>query len=154
MRNPIQQNKEPYSTQIRATTITTKREDGSYRIQKCFLDSYSRTKPEFQRETTLKNIVASGQFQPAQNPLDYADLTNEPNLRDVFRTVHEVKSNFEKLPSDIRKLMDNDPSNLKDFLTNPDNKELLVSKGVFSAPESTPEQQVPDNPSSEPATAT
>ena len=134
MRNPKQQKRAPIGAQFKAKKIITTRENGSLRVQKDFSDCVSKTKLEFQKECDIHNIV---KFPlPPQAPLAYSDLSNVPNLRDVFKTVHDVKENFMKIPSDVRKLMDNDPSKLKMFIEDPKNKELLLAKGVLKAPES------------------
>jgi hypothetical protein len=108
------------------------RENGTRKVSLNFSKTTSKVNPEFQRECDIHNII---KLPLSEQPImSYGDVTDLPSLRDVFRTVHDVKSNFMKIPSDVRKLMDNDPANLHSFLTNPKNKDLLISKGVLKAP--------------------
>lgn len=129
MRNPEQQKKQPYKVQQKLQTKVITRKNGTKRVSMDFSKTTSRTNPEFQRECDINNIVKLP--LPPQQPLTYGDVTNEPTLREVFKTVYDVKSNFMKLPSDVRKLMDNDPSKLHSFLTDEKNHALLVDRGII-----------------------
>lgn len=105
-------------------------------MQLDFSKGTSRTNPEFQKECDIHNIIKLP--LPEQVELAYGDITETPTLRDVFKTVHDVRSNFMKLPSDIRKLMDNDPSLMRQFITDPKNKELLMDRGIIKRPKQKP----------------
>lgn len=127
--NPKQQKRPSINAQKLTKKIITTRENGSLRIKLDFSHGTSRTKQEFLKETDINNIVKLP--LPEQKALSYTDLRNPPDLRKVFETVHTVTDSFASLPSDLRRLMDNDPSNLQAFLSDPKNTQILVDRGVL-----------------------
>lgn len=138
MRNVKQQKRMPIREQFKRERLVTQRKDGSFRVQLDFSNTTSRTKPEFLKEVNINNIVKLPQMPIP--PLTYADLTDPPNLRQLFQTIHDVKESFSKLPSDIRKLMDNDPAKMQSFICDPKNYSLLVSRGILKERETSSEK--------------
>jgi len=130
MRN-IKQQEKPNITeqQIMERKITT-RENGSLRVQQDYSKTTSRTKQEFVRETDINNIVKYPMLENTE-ALTYADLTSPPNLREIFKSVHEVKETFAQLPSDIRKLMNNDPAQMESFIADKKNHKTLIDQGIL-----------------------
>lgn len=61
----------------------------------------------------------------------YIDNSNIPSLEQAFEVVYAAEEAFYELPADIRKLMDNDPSQLENFISNKENAELLLKHGVL-----------------------
>ena len=61
----------------------------------------------------------------------YVDNTSTPSLEDAFRTVSEAREAFLDLPANIRRLMDNDPAKMEQFLSDSDNTEILIKYGVL-----------------------
>lgn len=62
----------------------------------------------------------------------YIDNTLIPNLEEAFSVVNAAVDMFYDLPPTIRKLMDNDPSQLEAFISNPSNRQLLIDEGLIS----------------------
>lgn len=61
----------------------------------------------------------------------YQDNTDLPSLETAFNMVKSAQDAFESLPADVRKLMDNDPSQLENFIADPNNRDYLVKKGLL-----------------------
>lgn len=70
----------------------------------------------------------------------FADVSNVPSIEEAYETVQNARESFMELPSDIRKLMDNDPRKLESFVQNSDNHEMLRKYGLIApAPKPEPE---------------
>lgn len=61
----------------------------------------------------------------------YIDNTEIPSLMEAHELVQYAQEMFMELPAHIRKLMDNDPTQLQAFIADPQNKETLVKYGLF-----------------------
>lgn len=61
----------------------------------------------------------------------YIDNTEIPSLEAAFNIVKEASEAFYDLPPDIRRLMDNDPQNLEEFVQNPKNARILEENGLI-----------------------
>lgn len=61
----------------------------------------------------------------------YTDNTIIPSLEAAYDIVNAAENAFFELPPDIRKLMDNDPSQLENFIANPDNVQILLKNGIL-----------------------
>lgn len=61
----------------------------------------------------------------------YIDNSNIPSLEQAFEVVYAAEEAFYELPADIRKLMDNNPSQLENFISNKENADLLLKHGVL-----------------------
>lgn len=61
----------------------------------------------------------------------YVDNTDVLPLEIAHDKIREARTLFMQLPSDIRKLMDNDPTKLVSFIQNPENADILIKKGVL-----------------------
>jgi hypothetical protein len=138
MINKKQQARLPISAQIKAEKKVTVRENGTLRVQKDFSKTTSRTKQEFAKAASIHNIMKMPLKDSPE--MTYADISNPPNLRQLFATIHDVKTNFEKLPSAVRKAMQNDPSKMQEFILDKNNTNYLIEHGVLkkSAPEQAP----------------
>lgn len=68
--------------------------------------------------------------QTISNPR-YIDNTNIPTLEDAFNITNQAMEAFYTLPPTIRRLMDNDASQLENFISNPENHDLLKKHGVI-----------------------
>lgn len=129
MMNPKQQKRADVNATTMVKSIIETRENGSRRVSLDFSDCTSRTKQEYVKESNINNIAIIPP-KPIE-PLAFADLRNPPDLAQVFKTVYDVRDGFAQLPSSIRSMMGNDPSKLQAFITNPDNYDLLVKRGVL-----------------------
>lgn len=70
----------------------------------------------------------------------YLDNTQIPTFMDAHDLVVQAQELFLQIPSPIRKLMDNDPANLENFIKNKDNHDILREYGVLNKVE--PSQKV------------
>lgn len=93
------------------------------------------TEQEHKNSCDINHIVAqfqkTGVMPPNTKIPQYLDSTNIPSLEDAFRTVSEARTAFLDLPANIRRLMDNDPSQMEQFLSNNENAEILLKYGVI-----------------------
>jgi phage internal scaffolding protein len=80
----------------------------------------------------MANYAKTGLFGHLNNNEPrYVDNSTIPNLEEAFDIVNRAEMLFYELPADIRKLMDNDPSQLEGFIQNPENAEILLKNGVI-----------------------
>lgn len=117
--------------------ITTIRPDGSRRVQ-LDVSEPQLTDQSSAKATDINNILkqyAAQGLNPHQlsDPSLFRDNTNIPSIIDAFNIVSRANEAFSELPADIRKLMDNDPSKLESFIADPENKELLIKRGMLTA---------------------
>lgn len=93
------------------------------------------TEQEHKNSCDINYIVAqfhkTGIFPPNTKIASYADNTNTPTLEDAFRTVSEARESFLDLPANIRRLMDNDPSKMEEFLRDDANTDILIKYGII-----------------------
>lgn len=74
--------------------------------------------------------VPQAMFDPAQ----FGDFSDVPDLRTALDLVNDAKNRFMDLPSALRYRFHNSPSELWDFVTNPENAEEAVRLGLLKAP--------------------
>ena len=115
----------------------------------------SRTKQSFKDEVNIHSIlkrynktgvlVDPSSVNQGRFP-QYGDFANGSEYMSVQNRIAMAHQQFELLPSDLRRKFDNDPSQLLDFLGNPENLEEAQKLGlvktpepVFEAPDSSPE---------------
>lgn len=79
----------------------------------------------------MKNYAKTGMLSHVTNKIaKYQDNTQVPQLETAFKIVSEAVDAFSALPADIRKLMDNDPSQLETFLQKEEYSEILIKHGL------------------------
>jgi len=61
----------------------------------------------------------------------FTDNTNIPSLEEAQEIYNRAKNAFMQLPAQIRKLMDNDPTQMDDFLANEDNAAIMKKYGLL-----------------------
>lgn len=84
-----------------------------------------------------------------QNLGQYLDNTKIPSLLDAQLLMRDAQAAFMSLPSQIRKLMDHDPTKLVEFINDKENFEILCKHGILEKVEPVLEQV--DPPKAEPA---
>jgi phage internal scaffolding protein len=107
----------------------------------------SKTDQSYKKQCDINNIIShyqkTGLFPNFKTPEPrFIDNTEVLPLEEAFEVVNRAYDLFYELPSDIRKLMDNDPSKLEGFLNDPENKDLLIKKGLLSQPEAEPSKEL------------
>lgn len=103
----------------------------------------SLTQQHFKDECDINHIVATYQetgIMPQGNrePLfgDFAGIpTSFQESQNLFK---EAQDKFYSLPSDLRKMLDNSPQKLLEFMSNPANTEACVKFGLFNKPAEKP----------------
>lgn len=63
----------------------------------------------------------------------YQDNTLAIPLEEAHNILTAAKVLFMELPAQIRKLMDNDPTQLQSFLNNPDNQDILIKHKMLES---------------------
>lgn len=74
----------------------------------------------------------------AERPPVYADMSSFEGDFDLIRAyeaVERAEDGFMRLPSDLRKKLDNDPSMLVSWLSREENRADAIKYGLFNAPQ-------------------
>jgi len=80
----------------------------------------------------MANYAKTGLLPQMQNrEPQYIDNTQIPNLMEAFEITQKATDLFYSLPADVRRLMDNDPAQLENFVNNPENADILLKNGVL-----------------------
>ncbi len=89
----------------------------------------------------VKQIAKTGVIPPLTGAERYLDCTDIPTLEESHEIIKAASNAFYTLPSDIRKLMDNDPSQLQNFVSDDNNREMCLKYGLIEkiTQEKTPE---------------
>lgn len=98
--------------------------------------SGGKTDQSFANQSDINWIVnmhkKQGTFPIFQNnDAYYADVSNIPTFEEAFNIVNEAYASFMELPSVIRSDMNNDPSKLVSYVSDPNNRDLLEKHGVI-----------------------
>lgn len=95
----------------------------------------SKTDQSLKKQVDINNIVASyaktNSPLPERSDAKYMDCTQIPDLHTAFETVQKANERFYELPAKLRKLIDNDPSQLEAFLKDQSNEDMLVKMGIL-----------------------
>lgn len=103
------------------------------RTQKTFT-KVSKTDQSYKKACCINNIVATyhktGVMPQGKTP-SYADVSEVPSFIEAFEMSKLAQDAFLALPATVRKLMDNDPLKLEEFISNKDNYEMCVKYGLL-----------------------
>lgn len=115
---------------------TIKRQD-SGRVRVATINNEpSRTQQQFKDDCDVNKIIAkyrtTGEFNhlTRKNGI-YADVSNITDYQDSLNKVLSAQAAFAALPSNIRTKFGNDPSQLLNFLQDPNNYDEGVELGLF-----------------------
>ena len=61
----------------------------------------------------------------------YQDNTGIQSLEEAFNVVNSAVEQFEQLPAEVRRLMDNDPAQLENFISDEKNADTLKKYGLI-----------------------
>lgn len=64
----------------------------------------------------------------------YTDVSDVADYKEALEMINSSMESFMGLPSDIRKLFDNDPGEFFEFATNPANAEKMAELGLAPSP--------------------
>lgn len=82
-------------------------------------------------------------FRPKQER--YIDCSSIPTLEASYEAVKHASEAFYALPATLRRLMDNDPSKLESFVSDPENQEILLKYGLLEKTEEITQQKSDDS---------
>lgn len=125
------------------------------------------TKQSFAQECDINHMVACWVNNGAMPRLNtaraaYPDFSEYMDLKEASDLLSEFHDAFDSLPSDVRQRFGNDPHNMTDFLSDPNNLEEAVkmgftfsgnsykSKKETSSPAEQPSVKAPDTPKETP----
>lgn len=95
-----------------------------------------KTDQSYKKSCDINNIVTqfmkTGVLPSSSKMPQYGDFTEVPTLEASFDVVQTAREAFYSLPSDIRKLLDNDPSKLESFVLDVNNKEICLKHGLLT----------------------
>ena len=99
----------------------------------------SMTQQHFREECDIKNIIKrhdrTGIIEHVNRGIaQYGDYSEVHEYREAIDLVNNATNAFMELPSDIRKMFDNDPGEFFEFATNPANAERMVELGLAPSP--------------------
>ncbi len=102
----------------------------------------SLTKTEFTKDANINQIIKKhDKTGILGNPLtactiqpQFGDMTNSITLYDMQLKLKTAGEEFLALPTKIRDRFHNDPGELIDFMSNPDNKEEAIKLGLLPQP--------------------
>lgn len=100
----------------------------------------SLTQQHFKDECDINNIVATYQEtgvmpQGNREPL-FGDFAGIPSsFMESQALFKEAQDKFYNLPSGLRKMLDNSPQKLLEFMSNPANVDACVEYGLFNKPQ-------------------
>lgn len=108
----------------------------------------SRTKQNFAKEADINNIMAKYLKKGvvpivAGSPMS-VDVSELGDFQSVQNYLLAVEKQFQQVPSDVRKLCDNDPGKFIDWINNPENKAEAIKKGLL--PKEPPVENIPPKP--------
>lgn len=93
------------------------------------------TEQQHKNSCDINHIVAqynkTGVMPEGTRIPQYIDNTSIPSLEEAFSVVKQAQEAFLDLPANIRRLMDNDPAKMEQFLSDKDNTDILVKYGVL-----------------------
>lgn len=114
------------------------RSNGSKRVR-LYCEDYSRTHQSFKDEVDANNIVRkyrkTGVLPVSQAVLDrrpmYGDFSNIMDFQQLQDRLVAIRTDFDKLPSELRRRLDNNPSNLVGYLEDPKNEKEAIELGLL-----------------------
>lgn len=115
-----------YNTSVRTTKRVQTKCDGPSRVDKSFA-----------KAADINNIVTkfhkTGLLPETGVQPVYGDVSSVPSLEDVHSVLKKAQDAFQALPSDVRKLMDNNALKMESWLLDPNNRELAEKHGLLKA---------------------
>lgn len=108
-----------------------------------FADDEGLTQQHFKAEcdinTIVRNYTQTGIWEhvAVQSPV-YGDVSEIPlDLISSYEAVERAEAAFMSLPSEVRKSLDNDPTKLSTWISDPANREVAIRSGLIVAPQET-----------------
>ena len=104
------------------------------------------TQQHFAKEADIKTIIKKHDrtgiiTNVARGIASYGDYSEVNEYREALDIVRNADTSFNMLPSELRKMFDNDAGAFFEFATDPANSEKMVEMGLMAAPPSPPPSQ-------------
>lgn len=122
---------------VNCRTAYTARDDERVSL---FCPDDGMTQQHFKMECDVNEIVrrfvqtGDATLLEGSSPV-YANVSEMPtDLASAYAAIYQAEDAFMRLPSEIRKSLDNDPSRLGQWLADPDNKGVAVKFGLMNVP--------------------
>lgn len=117
------------------TIISSQRKNnGSRRLQYDCSEPFI-TDQSSAKESDINTIMAlynkNGTLPQVSIPGEYRDNTQVPSLEEAFRIAKNAQDAFYSLPPTVRRLVDNDPAQLENLISDPKFADILVKEGVL-----------------------
>lgn len=115
--------------------IITKRKNGTLRVQlkpegKSMTDQSDKAMCDINK--IMHNYVKTGVLPNIKEKIgQYLDVTKIPSYIEAHAQITLAKELFLSLPSEVRKLMDNDPGKMEQVINNPDYKQIMLKHGLI-----------------------
>ena len=106
------------------------------RIQKHF-HKPSKTKQAFKHETDINNILKKyniSQLAQHVNNVNgnFGDFSNVSDFQSSMNAIIDAQNSFDGLPAQTRKMFNNNPAELIDFMSNQDNYDQAAELGLLT----------------------
>jgi len=117
-----------------------KHADGTERIRvQYYTDKPSRTQKSHANDVDINNVVRKYTLNKLEASFDpttgiYADFSNVPDYDKALQITIDAQNSFMKLPSTLRTKFNNDPQQLINFLSDPNNTEESIKLGLRNSP--------------------
>jgi len=102
-------------------------------------EDLSLTQQHFQDECDINLIMeralSTGE-EPPVRPTFYGDFSDIYSFQEIHDKIQHAMDEFSSLPAKIRDRFYNNPANLIQFMSNPDNRLEAISLGIIDAPAS------------------
>lgn len=110
------------------------------------LSAKKMTDQSYKKSCDINNIVnqftKTGRLPENTKVPTYGDFSETPTLEAAFDVAHAARDAFQQLPSAFRKLIDNDPSQLENFIADETNNDLCYKYGLKVKPEPKPAEPI------------
>lgn len=108
-----------------------------------FAEDEGLTQQHFKAEcdinTIVRNYAQTGILDHVSDqPPVYGDVSEVPlDLIASYEAVERAEAAFMSLPSEVRKSLDNDPTRLSTWISDPANRDAAIRSGLIVAPQET-----------------
>jgi len=124
--------------EILAEKIIFKRPDGSVGV-KTINNAPTKTQKHYKNDVNMTNIIKKYQQShiapPLSKPGKYLDFREFPRtFSQALEALDAVQDTFDALPSEVRSKFRNNPQELLDFVSDPQNKEEGIKLGLIPKP--------------------
>ena len=104
-----------------------------------FTEGESLAQQHFLKECDIREIIKrndrTGIVEHVNRGVaQYADVSDVADYKAALNIISTSMESFMGLPSDVRKMFDNDPGEFFEFATNPDNADEMVKLGLAPSP--------------------